>query len=185
MTDMTTPLRHDWSSAGARSNVSRRRARETALKAAGLSALALAFLMLGILLWTLLSSGLSAFRQTHVTLDVPISAEHVDAADPAKGNYRTVLRDAMAVDSLDQCGLYFGTTGGQVYASADAGDTWTPTYLNLVIFWIIEIPLAYLLAYKFNMGPDGVFWAITIAFSLLAIASGLLFRRGKWKLKTV
>jgi putative MATE family efflux protein len=66
-----------------------------------------------------------------------------------------------------------------------AGDTWTPTYLNLVIFWIIEIPLAYLLAYKFEMGPSGVFWSITVAFSLLAIASGLLFRRGKWKTKTV
>jgi hypothetical protein len=37
-----------------------------------------------------------------------------------------VLRDAMAVDSLDSCGIYFGTTGGQVYASADAGDTWAP-----------------------------------------------------------
>ena len=66
-----------------------------------------------------------------------------------------------------------------------AGDTWTPTYLNLLIFWIFEIPLAYTLAYKFQMGPDGVFWAITLAFSLLAIASGLLFKRGKWKLKTV
>ncbi|MEQ1645561.1 MAG: MATE family efflux transporter, partial [Pyrinomonadaceae bacterium] len=66
-----------------------------------------------------------------------------------------------------------------------AGDTWTPTYLNLLIFWVFEIPLAYTLAYKFEMGPDGVFWAITLAFSLLAIASGLLFRRGKWKLKTV
>jgi len=66
-----------------------------------------------------------------------------------------------------------------------AGDTWTPTYLNLFVFWIFEIPLAYLLAYRFGMGPDGVFWAITLAFSLLAVASGLLFRRGKWKLKTV
>lgn len=66
-----------------------------------------------------------------------------------------------------------------------AGDTWTPTYLNLLIFWIFEIPLAYGLAYGFAMGPDGVFWAITLAFSLLAIASGLLFKRGKWKLKTV
>jgi len=66
-----------------------------------------------------------------------------------------------------------------------AGDTWTPTYLNLLIFWIFEIPLAYALAYRFDLGPDGVFWAITLAFSLLAIASGLLFRRGKWKLKTV
>ncbi len=66
-----------------------------------------------------------------------------------------------------------------------AGDTWTPTYLNLLVFWIFEIPLAYALAYRFNFGPDGVFWAITLAFSLLAVASGLLFRRGKWKLKTV
>jgi putative MATE family efflux protein len=66
-----------------------------------------------------------------------------------------------------------------------AGDTWTPTYLNLFIFWIFEIPLAYLLAYHFELGPNGVFWAITIAFSVLAIVSALLFRRGKWKEKVV
>lgn len=66
-----------------------------------------------------------------------------------------------------------------------AGDTWTPTYLNLFIFWVFEIPLAYLLAYTFGFGVDGVFWAITIAFSLLAVVSAVLFNRGKWKLKTV
>lgn len=66
-----------------------------------------------------------------------------------------------------------------------AGDTWTPTFLNLFIFWLFEIPLAYMLAYHFGMGTDGVFWAITIAFSLLAIASAILFKRGKWKTKTV
>lgn len=66
-----------------------------------------------------------------------------------------------------------------------AGDTWTPTYLNFFVFWVLEIPLAYLLAYKFEMGPTGVFWAITVAFSCLAVASALLFRRGKWKFKTV
>jgi putative MATE family efflux protein len=66
-----------------------------------------------------------------------------------------------------------------------AGDTLTPTYLNLCIFWLFEIPLAYLLSYRFKMGPEGVFWAITIAFSVLAVASALLFRRGKWKQKTV
>ncbi len=66
-----------------------------------------------------------------------------------------------------------------------AGDTWTPTYLNLLIFWVFEIPLAYTLAYHFEMGPAGVFWAITLAFSLLAVASGLLFKRGTWKLKVV
>jgi putative MATE family efflux protein len=66
-----------------------------------------------------------------------------------------------------------------------AGDTWTPTYLNVFGFWMFEIPLAYTLAYRFEMGPDGVFWAITLAFSLLAVASGLIFKRGKWKLKVI
>lgn len=66
-----------------------------------------------------------------------------------------------------------------------AGDTWTPTYLNLFIFWLFEIPLAYLLADYYDFGPQGVFWAITIAFSLLAVTSALLFKRGKWKLKKV
>lgn len=66
-----------------------------------------------------------------------------------------------------------------------AGDTLTPTYLNLFIFWLFEIPLAYVLAYTFGMGPQGVFWAITIAFSVLAVAAALLFKRGKWKLKVV
>ncbi len=66
-----------------------------------------------------------------------------------------------------------------------AGDTWTPTYLNLFVFWLFEIPLAYILAYHFGLGPSGVFWAITAAFSLLAILSAILFKRGKWKEKVV
>jgi photosystem II stability/assembly factor-like uncharacterized protein len=45
---------------------------------------------------------------------------------PQKDCYVNILRDAMAVDSLDKCGIYFGTTGGQVYASADAGESWAP-----------------------------------------------------------
>ncbi len=66
-----------------------------------------------------------------------------------------------------------------------AGDTRTPTFINLFIFWLFEIPLAYLLAYTFELGPHGIYWAITIAFSLLAVVSALLFRRGTWKLKKV
>lgn len=66
-----------------------------------------------------------------------------------------------------------------------AGDTWTPTLLNFFVFWVFEIPLAYLLSYTYGMGPQGVFWAITIAFSVLAVAAAILFRRGKWKLKVV
>jgi photosystem II stability/assembly factor-like uncharacterized protein len=50
---------------------------------------------------------------------------------PQRDCYVNVLRDAMSVDALDKCGIYFGTTGGQVYASADAGDSWTAVAQNL------------------------------------------------------
>jgi putative MATE family efflux protein len=66
-----------------------------------------------------------------------------------------------------------------------AGDTWTPTWLNLFCFWLWEVPLAWLLARHFNLGPQGTAWAVAIAFSTLAVASAVLFRRGRWKLKTV
>jgi putative MATE family efflux protein len=66
-----------------------------------------------------------------------------------------------------------------------AGDTWTPTWLNLFVFWLWEIPLAYFLANVLGWGPPGVFVAITVAFSTLAVASAALFRRGRWKLKKV
>jgi hypothetical protein len=50
-----------------------------------------------------------------------------------------VLRDAMAVDSLDPCGIYFGTTGGQVYASPDSGDTWNPIVRDLPAVLSVEV----------------------------------------------
>jgi putative MATE family efflux protein len=72
-----------------------------------------------------------------------------------------------------------------VQAFNGAGDTWTPTLINLFVFWLWEIPLAYLLAVRAGFGPRGVFLAIAIAFSTLAVAGGVLFRRGKWKEKKV
>jgi putative MATE family efflux protein len=62
-----------------------------------------------------------------------------------------------------------------------AGDTRTPTLINLGVFWLFEIPLAYVLSVTLGMGPRGSFWAVTIAFSTLAVVSALLFRRGRWK----
>jgi photosystem II stability/assembly factor-like uncharacterized protein len=58
---------------------------------------------------------------------------------PRRHCYVNVLRDAMAVDSLDECGVYFGTTGGQVYASADAGDTWTAIVRDLPPVLSVEV----------------------------------------------
>jgi hypothetical protein len=58
---------------------------------------------------------------------------------PQKDCYVNVLRDAMAVDSLDKCGIYFGTSGGQVYASADAGDSWNPIVRDLPAVMSVEV----------------------------------------------
>ena len=66
-----------------------------------------------------------------------------------------------------------------------AGDTWTPTLLNLFCFWLWEIPLAWILAKPAGLGPRGVFVAITVAFSTLAVASAAVFRRGRWKTRRV
>jgi photosystem II stability/assembly factor-like uncharacterized protein len=58
---------------------------------------------------------------------------------PQSNCYVNVLRDAMAVDSLESCGVYFGTTGGQVYASADAGDTWSAIVRDLPPVLSVEV----------------------------------------------
>src|SRR6059036_848390 len=58
---------------------------------------------------------------------------------PQRDRYVNVLRDAMAVDALDPCGVYFGTTGGQVYASADAGDSWAPIVRDLPSVVSVEV----------------------------------------------
>jgi putative MATE family efflux protein len=66
-----------------------------------------------------------------------------------------------------------------------AGDTRTPTLINLFCLWMLEIPLAWLLAYPLGLGPTGVFAAVSVAFSVLAIVSAVLFKRGGWKTKRV
>jgi putative MATE family efflux protein len=62
-----------------------------------------------------------------------------------------------------------------------AGDTWTPTMINLGIFWVCEIPLAWWLSSHTTLEARGVFTALTVAYSVLAVVSAVLFRRGAWK----
>ena len=66
-----------------------------------------------------------------------------------------------------------------------AGDTMTPTLINLGCFWMFEIPLSYVLGRSLGYGPPGVFWSMAIAFSMMSVVSAWLFRRGRWKLKRV
>lgn len=77
--------------------------------------------------------------------------------------------------------------GGMVLTSAfnGAGDTWTPTVINLFVFWLFEIPLAWFLARRAGFGPSGVFIALTVSYSLLAVVSLILFRRGAWKRRKI
>ncbi len=84
-----------WSSAHAAANISRRHRSEFILKALGLGALTIAFLMLFLLLFSLVSTGWPAFTQTHVRMEFPISPERVKPDNPAGGNYRAVVQDAM------------------------------------------------------------------------------------------
>ena len=77
----------------------------------------------------------------------------------------------------------YGMVLGQSFNGA--GDTWTPTIINLFVFWLWEIPLAYVLSVKAGMGPRGVFVAMMVAFSTLAVVSAAVFRLGRWKKKAI
>lgn len=68
-----------------------------------------------------------------------------------------------------------------VQAFNGAGDTATPTYINLVFFWLIQIPLAYMLAIQLNWAHSGVFWAVFISETSVGIFTLWLFNKGKWK----
>ncbi len=72
-----------------------------------------------------------------------------------------------------------------VQALNGAGDTMTPTRINFFCFWMLEIPLAYLMALQMGIGETGVYYAIVVAETVMTIAAFYLFKRGKWKLKEV
>jgi len=97
-----------------------------------------------------------------------------------------VARHAVQALRIVSAGYLFYAYG-MVFTNSfnGAGDTTTPTLINVVCFWMLEIPVAYLLARTLGFGPPGVFAAIVIAFAVLAVVSGLIFRRGGWKARMV
>ena len=101
-------------------------------------------------------------------------------ADPHVAAYGI---DCLRVVSYGFLFYAYGMVLGQSFNGA--GDTWTPTIINLFVFWLWEIPLAFVLSVHFDLGPRGVFIAITVAFSTLAVVSALVFRQGKWKARVV
>ncbi|MGA2880881.1 MAG: MATE family efflux transporter [Bryobacteraceae bacterium] len=93
---------------------------------------------------------------------------------------------AVSALRLFSCGNISYSYGMVITAAFNgAGDTATPTALNLVCFWLCQIPLAWALAFHTGLGPNGVYVAVVVSDSLLAALGILLFRRGKWKQVTV
>jgi putative MATE family efflux protein len=95
---------------------------------------------------------------------------------------------AVGVQSLRilSCGyLFYGWGMVLTQAFNGAGDTITPTWINLGCFWMLQIPLAWGLTTATDLGAAGVFWAVAIAESLLAAVAAVLFRRGRWQTRTV
>ena len=66
-----------------------------------------------------------------------------------------------------------------------AGDTYTPTMINALCYWVFQLPFAYVLAHTVGLGPTGVFIAITVAESMIAVVGVLVFRRGRWKTRVI
>jgi putative MATE family efflux protein len=89
---------------------------------------------------------------------------------------------AVSALRLFSCGNVSYSYGMVITAAFNgAGDTATPTALNLICFWLCQIPLAWALAFHTGLGPNGVYVAVLVSDSLLAVLGILLFRRGKWK----
>jgi putative MATE family efflux protein len=87
--------------------------------------------------------------------------------------------DALKIIGLGY--IFYGIGMIMIQSLNGAGDTVTPTWINIVCFWLIQIPLAWLLSTYLKMGPLGVFIAIPASETLLALAAYYFFRKGKWK----
>jgi putative MATE family efflux protein len=112
-----------------------------------------------------------------------LTAEYIVSLFTPDGTVKEYAVLAMRIISAGY--VFYGI--GMVMANAfnGAGDTWTPTWINLCGFWLFQIPLAYLLAIVFKLGPLGVFIAIPVAETAISIAAYILFRQGKWKTKQI
>jgi Na+-driven multidrug efflux pump len=81
--------------------------------------------------------------------------------------------------------IFYGIGMVMMQALNGAGDTKTPTVINFIGFWLFQIPLAWVMAKTVGMGPEGVFWAVPIAETFIAIATFWMFKRGRWKMVKV
>jgi putative MATE family efflux protein len=101
-------------------------------------------------------------------------------ADPA-----LIMHGSKALQIMGYGYIFYGISMVMIQALNGAGDTRTPTWINFVCFWLIQIPLAYILAYTFDMKEVGAFIAVPGAETILAIVTYYYFKKGNWKLTKV
>ena len=118
-----------------------------------------------------------------VGLAFVLFAETVVGLFTADAEVRRLGAECLRVVSYGYAAYAWGMV--MVQAFNGAGDTVTPTWLNAICFWLLQLPLAYALAEWAALGPDGVFLSAAISESLLAVLAWWVFRRGGWKLKVV
>lgn len=92
---------------------------------------------------------------------------------------KTIAIEALQIMSIGF--IFYGIGMVLINTFNGAGDTWTPTGINFFGFWLFQIPLAFVLAKHFNMGPTGVFIAIPVAETAITLTGIFFYKRGKWK----
>jgi putative MATE family efflux protein len=101
---------------------------------------------------------------------------YVFTSDPEVHRY-----GRLALQTIATGYIFYGLGMVMIQALNGAGDTKMPTWINFIGFWLFQIPLAYLLAKGFHLGPMGAFISIPVAETAIAIASYIIFKKGKWK----
>jgi putative MATE family efflux protein len=114
-----------------------------------------------------------------ITLIFLLFGEHLSAVFTSEEEVIRVSSQALSIITLGY--IFFGLGMVMVQAFNGAGDTKTPAIINIVVLWLIEIPLSYMLAISLGFAATGIFIAIAICHSLHALVSWWLFRKGQWK----
>jgi MATE family, multidrug efflux pump len=98
---------------------------------------------------------------------------------------RVITFGAACLRIISLCYILYAYGLVILHAFNGAGDTFTPSVINLICYWVVQLPLAFLLGRHYQFGPNGVFTAILVAEVLLSLISIYVFRQGRWKLKVV
>ncbi len=115
-----------------------------------------------------------------VLIFFPVWVMSFFSADP-----EVILNVIQSLRILSYGFIFYAIGSVVIQAYNGAGDTMTPTWINLAVFWIIQIPLAWNLANRLAWGPEGVYWSVFVADMSMSLIGVYFFIKGSWKTRTV